>query len=84
MLEDKKSKRFIIFYKKYINQELTKQIKVITEKSEKEAIKKISQSENINPLKIDRDERREGWVYCNEIYNPQIEDTISNTIDNDT
>lgn len=74
LLKDEKTvKRFLICYKKQIDGELKKNIKAQYGYSEKDAILRFLNKENIMDKQIDRDMEMEGWIYCNEIYNPQTQ-----------
>ena len=66
-------KRFIICYKILINNEYIKQPPIIVKfKNRMECINKTCTKLNIPNIQIDRDDNKSGYIYCNEIYNPEI------------
>ena len=70
MLDEKKDKRFFICYKKKVEEELEKEITVIDAVNEVQALLKFSEDKDVINQKIERNEQKEGWIYCNELYNP--------------
>ena len=70
-------KRFIICYKKQTDNELKKKIQIIIASDDANAVAKISDRFDIPNKKIARSAEREGWIYCNETYNPNNEDIIA-------
>jgi len=66
----KSLKRFIICYKKQVGDVLKKDIYIMKASDEATAIQKTCDRFNIPNKKVDRSGKVEGYIYCNEIYNP--------------
>lgn len=81
---EKNTTRFFTCYKIQIDNELKKKIYVITAINEIEAIIKLSNIKNIPNKKIGRDDNTEGWIYCNEIYNPLYTNVINENKNDET
>lgn len=68
-------KRFIICYKKEIDGKITKQPpSVVSFENERVAIEKTCNKFNIPIRKIGHNDNKEGYIYCNKVYNPRIDE----------
>ena len=67
-------KRFSICYMKQIGEELKKHFEIIPAKTESDALNKLLTRKQVPIQKIHRDSNKEGYLYCNEVYNPIVEE----------
>ena len=69
-------KRFIICYKRSVDGEIKKGVEIVSQHNEGNAITRTCNRLNIPAIKIDRNDNQEGYIYCNEVYNPTVNDFI--------
>lgn len=73
--DNKSSKRFIICYKKEVNNEFIKQPPIIQIGINMfDALDKALTRLNIPIQKIMREDKKAGYIYCNEVYNARFEE----------
>jgi hypothetical protein len=66
-------KRFSICYKKEIDSKFKKHFRIDAYQNEKEAIEKTCAKFEIPIKKIGTEDNKEGYIYCNNVYNPTID-----------
>lgn len=67
-------KRFSICYIKQVGEELKKYFEIIPAKTESDALNKLLTRKEVPIRKIGRESKQEGYLYCNEVYNPIVEE----------
>lgn len=77
MSEIKSLKRFLVCYKKQKSDGLKKEVIIQIAETQAIAIYKVCERFNIPDTKVVRYDKNEGWIYCNEIYNPLNEEIIA-------
>jgi hypothetical protein len=74
-------KRFIICYKWQTEDGIKKNSRITIAPDEEVAVAKISDKFGIPNKKIAKDAEKEGWVFCNEVYNPNNEEIIAKELE---
>lgn len=79
-MQNKDVKRYLICYKKQTENGYEKKIKIIPHYNEVKALQILNQRFGVPLEKISREAQKEGYTYCNEVYNPTNEELTDEDI----